>query len=79
MRIEFNQAGTFQAMYAAEAWCREVRGELRHPDDRSLTLIRALAEERIEKACRRLIEEAAAATPPSPIAARILVVTKKEL
>lgn len=23
MRIEFNQAGTFQAMYAAEAWCRE--------------------------------------------------------
>ncbi len=23
MRIEFNQAGTFQAMYAAEAWCRK--------------------------------------------------------
>ena len=23
MRIEFNQTGTFQAMYAAEAWCRE--------------------------------------------------------
>ena len=30
----------------AEAWCREVRGELRHPDDRSLTVIRALEEER---------------------------------
>lgn len=30
----------------AEAWCREVRGELRHPDDRSLTIIRALDEER---------------------------------
>ena len=23
VRIEFNQEGTFQAMYAAEAWCRE--------------------------------------------------------
>ena len=23
MRIVFNQAGSFQAMYAAEAWCRE--------------------------------------------------------
>lgn len=23
MRIQFNQAGTFQAMHAAEAWCRE--------------------------------------------------------
>lgn len=23
MRIEFNQIGTFQALYAAEAWCRE--------------------------------------------------------
>lgn len=23
MRIEFNQTGTFQSMYAAEAWCRE--------------------------------------------------------
>lgn len=23
MRIEFNQSGTFQALYAAEAWCRE--------------------------------------------------------
>ena len=23
MRVEFNQTGTFQAMYAAEAWCRE--------------------------------------------------------
>lgn len=23
MRIEFNQQGTFTAMYAAEAWCRE--------------------------------------------------------
>lgn len=23
MKIQFNQTGTFQAMYAAEAWCRE--------------------------------------------------------
>lgn len=23
MRIEFNQSGTFMAMFAAEAWCRE--------------------------------------------------------
>lgn len=23
MRIEFKQTGTFQALYAAEAWCRE--------------------------------------------------------
>ena len=23
MRLEFNQIGTFQALYAAEAWCRE--------------------------------------------------------
>ena len=23
MRVEFNQKGTFQALYAAEAWCRE--------------------------------------------------------
>lgn len=23
MRIEFNQKGTFDALYAAEAWCRE--------------------------------------------------------
>ena len=23
MQIEFNQTGTFKAMYAAEAWCRE--------------------------------------------------------
>jgi len=22
MRIDFNQDGTFKAMYAAEAWCR---------------------------------------------------------
>lgn len=23
MRLEFNQQGTFQALYAAQAWCRE--------------------------------------------------------
>ena len=37
---------------------------------------RALAEERIESACRRLIEEAAAARPASPIATRIAAATK---
>lgn len=43
------------------------------------TEFRALAEARIENACRRLIEEAAAGRPASPIAVQIASATKAEL
>lgn len=39
---------------------------------------RALTESRIEDACRRLIEEAAGASRPSPLATRIAVATNRE-